>query len=533
MPVTIVRMELRSALVSFLFVWAALPAAQTGPVVRVTGGQIRGRSTPDGGAAFKGIPYARPPLGELRWREPQRVAAWTGVRDAGAFSVACTQLSEGWNIRYVASSAEDCLYLNVAVPAWPPAAKLPVMVWIHGGSNTAGSGEAAGFDQRTLVRRGLVLVTINYRLGALGFLAHPALARESAHHTSGNYGLMDQIAALAWVRENIATFGGDPHKVTAAGQSAGAMDVSLLMTSPLARGLFRRAIAESGAVAIFKGSRTRGEAETLGLKMAAELKAADGDALARLRQVPAVEILEAAKRSSGGDRTGLETSVDGWVLPKPPAAVFAAGGSVAAPLMIGSTAQEIGGNESPAKVRSAIQEAYGGLAERALKLYGLSGGGEGTADPLYGGPGVQWPTDVVFRCPVIAEAVADAAAGRVVYQYGFDHAAPDRHENHGMGHSAELSFVFGTWAGDVQLAPIDKKISELMQAYWANFVRTGDPNGEGLPRWPALAVKEREYLAFTGDGAVVKAGLRREFCEVFMAHSKLVAGHDAVAQQRP
>src|ERR1035438_5188805 len=248
----------------FFFVCTAIATAQTGPVVTVTGGQIRGRPSADGGAEFKGISYALPPLGELRWREPQPVAAWSGIRDAAAFSVACTQISEGWNLRYVQSSAEDCLYLNVAAPVWPPAVKFPVMVWIHGGSNTAGSGEAAGFDQRTLVRRGLVLVTINYRLGALGFLAHTALARESAHHTSGNYGLMDQIAALEWVRRNIATFGGDPYKVTVAGQSAGAMDVSLLMTSPLARGLFRRAIAQSGAVSVFKGSRTRGQAEELG-----------------------------------------------------------------------------------------------------------------------------------------------------------------------------------------------------------------------------------------------------------------------------
>jgi para-nitrobenzyl esterase len=493
-------------------------AAETGPVATVAGGQIRGRSTPDGGAAFKGVPYARPPLGELRWREPRPVAAWTGIREAAAFSAACTQLSEGWNIRNVPNSAEDCLYLNVAAPVWPPAAKVPVMLWIHGGSNTAGSGEAAGFDQRTLVRRGLVLVTINYRLGALGFLAHPALARESAHHASGNYGLMDQIAALEWVRKNIAAFGGDPERVTVAGQSAGAMDVSLLMTSPLARGLFRGAIAESGAVSIFNGSRTRGEAEELGKKLAAELKIPDGDAIARLRQVPPVEILEAARRATGGDRTGLETSVDGWVLPQPPAEVFVAGRSAAVPLLIGSTAQEIGGNESAAKIGGAIQKTYGSLADRALALYGLAGGGEGKPDPLYGGPGVEWPTDEVFRCPVVAEAVDHAGAGHVTYEYALDHGAPDRPANHGMGHSAELNYVFGTWGRDVQLAPIDRKLSDLMQSYWANFVLTGDPNAAGLPQWPRFVAKEQEYIAFTDDGTVVKTGLRREFCEVFMEH---------------
>lgn len=491
-------------------VWAAFV-----PVTAVTGGQIRGQSTADGGAAFKGIPYARPPLGDLRWREPQPPVPWTGMRDAMAFSPACTQLSEGWNIRLVASSAEDCLYLNVAAPVWPPKGKVPVMVWMHGGSNTAGSGEAAGFDQHTLVRRGLVLVTINYRLGAIGFLAHPALASGSPHHTSGDYGLLDQIAALRWVQDNIAAFGGDPNQVTAAGQSAGAMDVSLLMTSPLARGLFSRAIAESGAVSIFKGPRTRGEAERLGEKLATELKLSGGDAISQLRKTPAVVILEAARRATSGDRTGLETSVDGWVLPKPPAQVFAAGEEMNVPLLIGSTAQEIGGKDSPDKVRAAIRETYGKLADRALALYGLAGTGEGRTDTLYGGPGVQWPTDVVFRCPVIAEAVAHAAAGHVTYEYAFDHVAPDRHS---MGHSAELNYIFGTWPGDVQLAPIDRQISDQMEGYWANFVLRGDPNGAALPRWPKFQLKERAYVAFTDAGATVKANLRREFCDVFIDH---------------
>src|ERR1035441_6973819 len=320
-------------LLPFLLVPAAVGTVATGPVVTVTGGQIRGQSTPDGGAAFKSIPYARPPLAELRWREPQPVAAWNGIRDAGAFSVACTQLSEGWNIRYVPSSAEDCLYLNVAAPAWPPAAKLPVMVWIHGGSNTAGSGEAAGFDQRTLVRRGLVLVTIKHPLGAVGFLAHPALAHESAHQASGNYGLMDQIAALRWVRENIRQFGGDPDNVTVAGQSAGAFDISLLMTSPLAKGLFNRAIAESGAAAGFNESMPAAYAEAIGRKLAVQLKAPEAGAMALLRTVPAEDILTAARVASSGDRTGLETSVDGWVLPRPPAEVFAEGHSLPVPLI--------------------------------------------------------------------------------------------------------------------------------------------------------------------------------------------------------
>jgi para-nitrobenzyl esterase len=501
-------MTRKSAVFGFLVAWIA--AAQTGPVVAVTGGKIRGRLAADGGAAFKKIPYARPPLGELRWREPQPVAPWSGIRKEQAFSVACTQLSEGWNKRYVEESAEDCLYLNVATPEWPPKSKHPVFVWIHGGSNTAGSGEAAGFDQRTLVRRGVVLVTIQYRLGALGFLAHPELARESRRRTSGNYGLMDQIAALQWVRKNIAKFGGDPRNVTAAGESAGAFDVSLLMTSPLAKGLFHRAIAESGAASGFDWPMTAAHAEANGRKMAAHLKAPDDGAIRFLRTVGPREILQAAKDSSNNDRTGLQTSVDGYVLPKPPAVVFAEGLSARVPMITGSNAQETGGDIPAERLREAIRKAYGNLADRALKLYGL-------ADPLYGVPGRQWTTDIEFRCPSAAQAVAHAAAGNVTYEYEFERSLPGETATF---HSSELNFVFGTWGEDVKLAAEDQKLSEQVQAYWTNFARTGDPNGEGLPAWPKFTVKSQDYLAFTDNGAVAKASMRREFCEVYIEDLK-------------
>jgi para-nitrobenzyl esterase len=491
---------------------AMLAAAQTDPVVAVTGGRIRGRMTSDGGAAFKAIPYAHPPLGDLRWRDPQPVEPWEGVRDAGQFAAACTQLSEGWNARYVTGSAEDCLYLNVSTREWPPTPKHPVMVWIHGGSNTAGSGDAAGFDQRTMVHHGLVLVTINYRLGALGFMAHPELARESPHHTSGDYGLLDQIAALHWVHDNISRFGGDPDNVTVAGQSAGSFDISLLLTSPLARGLFHRAIAESGAVSGFQGSVTAARAAETGRKLAAALKAPERDAIKFLRTQPPEDILKAARVATGGNRDGLETSVDGYVLPKSPTEVFAAGGSLRVPLIVGSNAQETSGPNDPAELRETIRRTYGSLADDALKLYGLAGDGAGQRDALYGGPGTQWPTDTVFRCPATQEAVGHAAAGLPTYRYEFEHAPPGRSAT---AHSSELNFLFGFGPG-VQLSDADRTVSEQAQAYWANFARTGNPNGEGLPAWPQFTVKGREYLAFTGRGAAAKAGMRRAFCEIFM-----------------
>jgi para-nitrobenzyl esterase len=497
---------------TILLAGAILAPAQTDPVVSVTGGQIRGRMTPDGGAAFKAIPYARPPLGDLRWRDPQPVAPWQAIRDTGKFAPACTQISEGWNAKYVIGSAEDCLYLNVSTGEWPPQPKHPVMVWIHGGSNTAGSGEAAGFDQRNMVHHGLVLVTINYRLGALGFLAHPELTAESPHRTSGNYGLLDQLAALHWVHDNIAKFGGDPANVTVAGQSAGSFDISLLLTSPLAKGLFHRAIAESGATAGFKGPVAAARAAETGRKLAAAMQAPGTDAIKFLRTQSPEEILKAARVATGGNRDGLETSIDGYVLPQSPTEVFAAGGSLHVPLLVGSQAQETGGPANPAQLREAIRKTYGAMADDALKLYGLAGDGTGQPDALYGGASTQWATDTGFRCPATAEALGHATTGEPTYQYEFEHAPPGRQVT---AHSSELNFLFG-FPPTVQLSDVDRTISQQAQAYWANFARTGNPNGEALPVWPRATAKGLEYLAFTDSGAVAKAGVRRGFCEVFI-----------------
>jgi len=494
-----------------------MAAAQTDPVVTLIDGKIRGSLTQDGGAAFKGIPYAQPPVGNLRWREPQPVDPWDGIRDATKFSAPCTQLSEGWNERFVSGSSEDCLYLNVAVPQWPPTVKYPVMVWIHGGSNTAGDGDDAGFDERTLVHRGIVLVTINYRLGALGFLAHPELDNESPVHASGNYGLMDQMAALRWVQANIWQLGGDVGNVTVFGESAGAFDIGLLMSSPRAPGLFRKAIAESGAVSSFHGPRTKAQAEEIAGKLAVRLKAPDGGVIKFLRTVPAETIQREAQLAANGDRTGLETCVDGWVLPESPAEVFAQGGSMPVPLLIGSNAQEIQGPTEPAQIREMIRKTYGDLADRALELYGLTGDGAGKTDPIYGGAGIQWATDTGFRCPTIEEAIGHSAAGRATYQYEFEHPPPGEQYT---SHNCELKFLFGTWGKDVRLAPIDRKISEQMQVYWTNFARTGDPNGEGLPAWPRFTRDAQGYMAFTDDGAAAKAGLRREFCELWRQAQK-------------
>jgi len=496
-------MPMRSAFLLCTFLFTTLAAAPPDPEVSVTGGVIRGRLASDGGAAFKGVPFAQPPVGDLRWREPQPIKPWEGVREASEFQPACTQLSEGWNKADVPTSREDCLYLNVATSEWPPKTPRAVMFWIHGGSNLSGAGEASAFDERALVRRGIVWVTVNYRLGMLGFLAHPELTRESPHHASGNYGLLDQIAALQWVHDNIAKFGGDPANVTIAGESAGAWDVSVLMTSPLAKGLFHGAIQESGAVAGFNGALPAAVAEERGRNLAAALKAPDTGAIVFLRTLPPEKILQEA---FNGDRTGLFVSVDGWVLPESPAKVYAEGRAAAVPLIAGTNAQEIPEANTGFDLPGELRKADGDRADRALALYSKP-------DPLYGSPAAQWLTDVVFRCPSAVQALWHAEAGHPAYQYEFEQPAPGKTAS---VHAGELVFLFGTWDKDHPPSPADLKVSEQMQTYWVNFTRTGNPNGEGVPAWPAFTAKSRDYLAFTGSGAAAKANMRREACDLFV-----------------
>ena len=259
-------------------------------VVSTTSGKLRGVSRPSGGAEFLGIPYAQPPVGDLRWHEPLPAKSWTGVREATAFGAPCAQPVLGdWNKHDSEASKEDCLFLNVMTPAWPSKAPLPVMFWLHGGANAGGTASSALYKDGTLVQHGVVLVTVNYRLSIFGFLAHPELTRESSHHASGNYGLMDQIAALRWVRDNIAKFGGDPKNITVFGQSAGAQDTSLLMTSPLSKDLFQRAIAQSGS-ALMPPMPSLAEAEQAGEKVAATLAGSPAAAPLGQGEAPTVKL---------------------------------------------------------------------------------------------------------------------------------------------------------------------------------------------------------------------------------------------------
>ena len=488
-------------------------------VVSTKTGKVRGVSRPGGGAEFLGIPYAEPPTGELRWRAPVPIRPWNDVRDASTFGAPCAQpLLGDWNRRDAEFAKEDCLFLNVISAEWPVKTKLPVMFWIHGGANEGGTASSALYKDGTLVQHGILLVTVNYRLGVFGFFAHPELTRESPHNASGNYGLQDQVAALQWVHDNIANFGGDPDNVTVFGQSAGAQDAGMLMTSPLAKGLFQKMIAESGA-ALNPNMRSLAASEQAGQKLAEAWKApAKGDAIKYLRQLSAGELLQGIPRRTDEQPPFAEPSIDGWVLPRLPAGVFAAGEQMPVAMIIGSTTREFGWDASPDELRKAIENTAGSLAPKALSLYGLADGGQGTTDPLYGPPGNQWLADLLFRCPAATQAAWNTAAKHPTYEYQFEHAIPGQ-EAEGAVHSSDLPYVFGYYPkhGNIsgKFSAVDFKLADLIESYWTNFAKRGNPNGEGLPNWPEYDGSQA-FIEFTQDGKVVEqtGGLRKPQCDL-------------------
>lgn len=512
--------ELRGVVVFCLLGISPAWPADTNLVVSITGGQVRGVSRASGGAEFLGVPYAQPPVGDLRWHEPVAVKPWAGVRDATSFGAPCAQPVLGdWNKHDAESGSEDCLFLNVMTPAWPPKQPLPVMFWIHGGANAGGTASSPLYKDGTLLQHGILLVTVNYRLGVFGFLAHPGLTRESPHHASGNYGLMDQTAALRWVRDNIAKFGGDPANITVFGQSAGAQDASLLMTSPGSKDLFQRAIAESGS-ALSPPMPQLSAGEQGGEKLAAILKAPTGDAAIKyLRQLSTLSLLESVAHQDPAQPPLVGPVMDGWVIPKSPAEIFASGQAPAIPLIIGTTTREFGMPGSPDVVRKMIENVTGSLSSRALPLYGLADGGQGTTDPMYGPVGNQWLADLIFRCPATTQAAWHTAAHRSVYQYQFEHAIPGQ-ESDGAVHSSDLPYVFGFYpkTGNISgnFGDTDHKIADMIETYWTNFARSGNPNGGNLPAWPEFDGAQA-FIRFTQHGRAVadNAGLRRPQCDVY------------------
>ena len=483
--------------------------------VRVTGGAIRGAvSALDAGVvAFKGIPYAAPPAGELRWRPPRPVVAWEGVRDASGSGPICVQ-NGGRDV----PQDEDCLFLNVWAPRETSAPR-PVLFWIHGGGYTGGSGSTALYDGTRLAADGAVVVTINYRLNVFGFLAHPALSAESPHGASGNYGLLDVVAALEWVRDNVALFGGDPDRVTIFGESAGGGAVMSVMLIPAAEGLFHRAIAQSNWIngwdrPLAAPARGWEAAEAQGLRVAAALGiAADAeDPLAAMRAAGAADVLAASNADAGSPflRTGnvWAPNVDGRVVPDDPLAMYRAGRQHRVPLLTG-----LNGNEGSLMTRGMdvadaaafedhVRSVYPELADEMLAHYDASSPAAARAaiDKVI--------HDLYFAGPVRAHAESQAAAGAPTWLYHFTHVPPTPWGAElGSHHAAELVYVFGTLtrreAGGERplgLTPVgdytdtDTALSATMRAYWVQFAATGDPNREGLPAWPAFDPETDRHL---------------------------------------
>ncbi len=498
----------------------ASPADDT-LIVPTTAGQLRGISHPPGGAEFLGIPYAQPPVDNLRWHEPIPAKSWTGVRDAVAFGTPCAQpiLGGEWNKHDADNSKEDCLFLNVITPVWPPKAPLPVMVWIHGGANVGGSASSSLYKDGTLVQHGVILVTVNYRLGIFGFFAHPDLTHESPHHVSGNYGLMDQLLALRWVHDNIAKFGGDPGNVTLFGQSAGAQDTGLLMTSVLSKDLFQRAIAESGT-SFNPPLPSLSEAEKAGEKFAVALKAPQRNGgIKFLRKLSQSEVLSGVAKQDPSQPPQLGPDIDGWVIRRSPAKIFASGKESAVPLIVGTTTREFGMTASPDELRKMIQDETGSFATKVQAMYGLADRGQGTDDPLYGSAADQWFADYGFRCPLATQAAWHSAARHPTYEYELQHAIPGQ-EAQGAIHSADLPYVFGFYpkTGNISgnFGETDYKLADLIETYWTNFAKTGNPNGEKLPHWPEFD-RSQTLIEFQQDGQVVanSKGLRPRQCGLY------------------
>ena len=506
-------------LVAVMFALTVVHGQAPQPVsttVHTQSGPVRGSGTDV--MAFKGIPYAAPPTGDRRWRPPAAAERWTDVRDATQFGPRCPQTAPARARLPAGPASEDCLSLNLWTPAKSSDDRLPVMVWIHGGGFTAGSVTLPRLDGTNLARRGVVVVSFNYRLGALGFLAHPALSRESERHVSGNYGLLDQIAALRWVRANIAAFGGNPENVTLFGSSAGASSQGFLIVSPLARGLFHRAIAQSlGSTAAGPKPRLRvpyygfAAAEANGLSVAQDI--------ATLRALSADVVL--ARMPNETEALGnifrriYVPLVDGYVVPDDPAVLMGTNNQSRVPFLTGHNADEglFFARDLPKTVedyRAFVRARFPAeLVDAVLARYPAATDAEvSVAAPLLDGE-----SRLVAPTVLTARAVSKVSN---VYMYRFSRVAPSsRAAWGGAAHTSEVAYVFDNTSGDAsQFEEIDRTVSGAMAAAWVRFAKTGNPNGGGLPQWPAYRSPDYRLLDFS-DTATVRSNARSPEIEFF------------------
>ena len=522
----------------FVAAGAAGAAAQSerGPAVLTPSGELEGAwaDAEAGVSVFRGVPFAQPPVGDLRWRPPAAVESWDGTRAATEFGPACWQARNADDSPYARGElprSEDCLTLNL----WTAARvgeRRPVMVWFHGGGHSSGTGSARIFDGSAMAKKGVVMVTANYRLGPFGFLAHPALTAESAEQASGNYGILDHVATLEWVRDNVAAFGGDPGNVTIFGQSAGSWSVCVLQASPLAKGLFHKAIGHSGGcfgaprahLATTGGAATAVSGHDAGLAVAARLgvEGEGADAAAALRSADPEAVLEAGR--------GTGVVVDGWVLPDLPGAIFAAGQQNDVPVIVGSLSDEgttlYAGMAGPPRDEfvAGLRDRYGDRADALLDAYA----GEIAASTRTAGQAIQADRSFTWQMREWARAHADA---NDVYLYFFSHAPPvfrlylpDRPEldypgglrGGGAYHSGDLAYAFD----NVGLVGVgwnarDHELSGQMSQYWVNFAKTGDPNGDGLPLWPKYDREGEPAIEFATFGTAAASKIRETKLDLF------------------
>ena len=464
-------------------------------------GTVEGEPAANGKVmAFKGIPYAAPPIGTLRWAPPAPAEAWTGVRSAHDFGYHCVQSSTFADMAFHdPGPSEDCLTLNVWAPADAKPGSLPVMVWIYGGGFSGGSTSEFRQDGQFLAQRNVIVVSMNYRLGIFGFFVHPELTAESPHHASGNYGLMDQAAAIQWVKNNIAAFGGDPANITIFGESAGSMSVSYQMASPLSRGMIAKAIGESGGALANSRPLEMGLAQREKTDAAFALTTYGASSIAALRRMSTEDIIRPI--TSGRARASFWPDIDGYFIPKSTAAIYAAGEQAHVPTLAGWNSGEARGGivsgSSTFTTEAFAAQAQIDFAARAddfLKLYpntgkdvALTSAGDYAGDKFIAFSTWNWLEAQV------------KTGGAPVYRYYFDLGNPgDRFHTPSAGafHSDDIEYVFGTLdsRADAIVRPIDRSVSNLFQTYWTNFARTGNPNGSGVPKWPTYGPAKWETM---------------------------------------
>lgn len=458
--------------------------------VKTVDGVVEGVATESGIRSFKGIPFAAPPVGDLRWKAPQPVKSWTGVRKTVAFGPSPVQNSPApfsmWSAEFLIPKEpinEDCLYLNVWSGAKSANEKRPVLVWIYGGGFNSGGSAVPIYDGEALARKGLIVVSPNYRVGVFGFLAHPELTKESNANASGNYGLLDQIAALQWIKKNIAAFGGDPENVTIAGQSAGAMSVNCLVASPLAKGLFQKAIAQSGA-SFTRNNIFLKAAEENGLKVQQWLSATS---ITEMRKIPA----DSLQKKGAGTYRPL---IDGYVLPEPIVDIFQKGDQNDVVLLTGWNKDEgllFGPVKNAAEYRRQAAQENGSDSATFLKYY------PGSTDEEASKSQHHLSRDMIFGVQNFAWANLQSKQGKKVYVYRFTRKVPatGEYKKYGAFHTGEVPYVFDNLQFvDRPWEEVDHQMANNLSAYWTNFIRTGDPNGTPLPAWPVYTITDKKIM---------------------------------------